>query len=65
MVKLLKEYRDCFTWDYDELSGLKRSLVEHKLLIKPGYKIMTQQPRRMTPDITAKVKEEIERLLKA
>ena len=36
MVELLKEYRDCFAWDYDKLKGLERSLVEHKLPIKPG-----------------------------
>ena len=65
MVELLKEYRDYFAWDYDEFPGLGRSLVEHKLLIKPGYKPVKPQPIMMTPEVTANVKEEIERLLKA
>ena len=64
MVKLLKEYIDYFSWDYDELLGLERSIVEHKLPIKPGYKPVKQQPRRMTLEATIKVKEEIKRLLK-
>ena len=28
MIKLLKEFKDCFAWDYDEMPGLDRGLVE-------------------------------------
>ena len=48
MIELLKEYRDYFALDYDDLTGLEKSLVEHKLPIKPGYKPVKQQPQRMT-----------------
>ena len=52
LVRLLREFRDCFAWDYDELPGLERSLVEYKLPIKPGYKLVKQQPQRTTPEVT-------------
>ena len=65
IVEVLKEYRDCFAWEYNELPGLDRSLVEHKLPIKSGCKPVKQLPRKMTPEVTSKVKEEIERLLNA
>ena len=26
MIALLKEYRDCFAWDYTEMPGLDRSI---------------------------------------
>ena len=65
ILEVLKEYRDCFAWDYNELPGLDRSLVEHKLPIKSGCKPVKQLPRKMTPEVTSKVKEEIERLLGA
>jgi hypothetical protein len=29
LIKLLKEYKDCFAWDYSEMPGLYRSIVEH------------------------------------
>jgi hypothetical protein len=29
LIKLLKEYKDCFAWDYSEMPGLDRSIVEH------------------------------------
>lgn len=38
LIQLLKQYRDCFAWDYSEMLGLDRSLVEHKIPLKPGYK---------------------------
>ena len=36
LVDLLKEFRDCFTWEYYEMPGLDRSIIEHRLAIKPG-----------------------------
>ena len=63
MVQLLKEFKDCFAWDYDEMPGLRRELVEHKLPIIPGKKPVKQNPRRFAPTILSKIKEEIERLL--
>jgi hypothetical protein len=37
LIKLLKEYKDCFAWDYSEMPGLDRSIVEHRLPIKPCF----------------------------
>jgi hypothetical protein len=34
MIALLKEYADCFAWDYTEMPGLDRSIVEHLLPLK-------------------------------
>jgi hypothetical protein len=38
LIKLQKEYKDCFAWDYSEMPGLDCSIVEHRLPIKPGFK---------------------------
>lgn len=38
LIDLLKEFRDCFSWEYYEIPGLNRSIVEHRLPIKPGYR---------------------------
>ncbi|KAI5332367.1 hypothetical protein L3X38_022496 [Prunus dulcis] len=47
------------------MPGLNRQLVEHKLPIKDGYLPVKQARRRMSMDSELKVKEEVERLLKA
>ncbi|CAL8115815.1 unnamed protein product [Prunus armeniaca] len=65
IVDILEEFGDCFAWYYHEMPGLDRELVEHKLLIKEGYLPVKQARRRMYMDIELKVKEEVERLLKA
>ena len=64
LVKLLKEYENCFVWDYDEKPSLSRELVEHRLPIKPRAKPIKQALRRFAPEILTRIKEEVERLLK-
>lgn len=34
---LLKEFKDCFAWSYEDMSGLDRRLVEHRLPIKGDF----------------------------
>jgi hypothetical protein len=48
LIKLLKEYKYCFAWDYSEMPGLDRSIVEHRLPIKPGFKPYKQPPEKST-----------------
>ena len=44
---------------------LDRGLVEHRLPIRPKFHPFQQPPRRMSKEVELKVKEEIEKLLKA
>jgi hypothetical protein len=48
------------------MPGLDRSIVEHQLPIKPGFKPYKQPPWKIYKDeVLADVKKEIERLLDA
>lgn len=49
LIELLEEYKDCFACEYHEMLGLNRSIVEHWLPIKPGYRSYKQPPRRFKP----------------
>lgn len=64
LIRLVKEYIDCFAWEYHEMPGLSRELVEHRLPIKAGFKPHKQPARRFSPYYD-RVKKEIGRLLKA
>jgi hypothetical protein len=64
MMIILRKYKDCFAWDYPELPGLSRKLMEHRLPIKEGFLPFQQALRGMAPDIILKIKEEIERLVR-
>ena len=65
IMSLLKEFKDCFTWNYDEKLGLDRGLMEHRLPIRPEFHPFQQPPRRMSNEVELKVKKEIEKVLKA
>ena len=65
LIALLKEYVDCFAWDYTEMPGLSRELVEHRLPIKKGFRPFKQKPHRFNSTIYDRIKEEINRLLQA
>jgi hypothetical protein len=63
IIKLLKDYIDCFSWNYREMSGLSRELVEHRIPIKSGFRPYKQPAQRFNPIIHDRVKEEVRRLL--
>jgi hypothetical protein len=65
-IKLLKEYKDYFAWDYSEMPGLNRSIVEHRLPFKSGYRPYKEPPRKIYKDeVLVDVKKEVERLIEA
>jgi hypothetical protein len=61
----LREYVDCFAWNYQEMAGLSHDLVEHWLPIKAGFSPFKQHARCYNPLMYDQIKEEIDRLLKA
>jgi hypothetical protein len=65
MIGLLKEYSDCFAWNYTEMPGLSRKTVEHRLPIKSGFRPFKQKARTFRPDLIPRIKDEIHRLLEA
>jgi hypothetical protein len=60
IIKLIRDYVDCFTWNYHEMSGLSQELVEHWLRMRSGFRPYKQPARRFNPIIHDRVKEEVE-----
>jgi hypothetical protein len=65
LINLLKEYIDCFAWEYHEMPGMSRDLVEHQLPIKASFKPYKQPARQFNPIMYDRIKEEINQLLDA
>jgi hypothetical protein len=65
MIALLKEYSDCFAWDYTEMPGLDRSIIEHRLPLKKGFWPFQQRAHQMKTEVLEEVKKEIEKMLEA
>ena len=64
-IQVLKEYKDTFAWTYEDMPCLDPALVEHRLLIRPGAKVVKQKLRRLHPKTALQVKEEVDKLHKA
>jgi hypothetical protein len=65
MIVLLKEYADCFAWDYTEMPRLDRSIVEHRLPLKLGFRLFQQRARQMKAEVLEEVKKEVEKMIEA
>ncbi|XP_074290938.1 uncharacterized protein LOC141617671 [Silene latifolia] len=64
-IDLLIEFKDVFAWSYKDMPGIHRKIAEHRIPIKPGFKPVKQKLRRMRLEWSLKVKEEIDKQLKA
>jgi hypothetical protein len=56
IIALLKEYSNCFAWDYTEMPGLDRSIVEHRLPLKKGFRPFQQRACQMRTEVLEEVK---------
>ena len=65
LIALLKELREIFTWSYKDMPGLDTEIVANRILVKFEYPQVRQALRRMKSDIIFKIKEEVEKQLKA
>ena len=64
LVALLKEYKDVFAWDYEEMPGLDAMVVTDKLNVDPKARPVKQPPRKYRLDVEEKIKAEMKKLLK-
>jgi hypothetical protein len=65
MIGLLKEYPNCFAWNYTKMPRLSREIVEHRLPIKSGFRPFKQKARTFRLDLLPRIKDKIHRLLEA
>ena len=64
MIELLTNFRDVFAWSYEDMWGLDPQLYQHQIHLSTDAKPVAQQRYRMNLNYAAKVKEEIDKLLR-
>ena len=62
---LLKEFKDVFAWSYQDMLGLDSDIVQHRLPLKPECPLIKQKLRRIKPEVSLKIKEEVEKQFNA
>jgi len=61
LVTLLQDYQDIFAWSYQDMSGLSSNIVQYKLPLNPECSLVKQKLRRMKPEMSLKIKEEVKK----
>ena len=61
LVALLTEFKEVFAWSYEDMPGIDIDIVQHCIPTDLTMKLVKQKLRRMKPEWTLKIKEEIEK----
>ena len=61
LVALLTVFNEVFAWSYEDMPGIDTDIVQHCIPTDPNIKPAKQKLRRMKPEWTLKIKEEVEK----
>jgi hypothetical protein len=62
-TNLFKQFREVFTWSYEEMPGINPRIVEHEIRTYQDAKHVRQRLRDVNPRKAPAIKEEVEKLL--
>ena len=65
LILLLKEFKNVFAWDYNEMPRLDPRLVVHTLNVDPKAKLVTQLARIFHTEVEEQIVKEVQKLLAA
>ena len=65
LISMLKEYRDVFSWTYKDPKGVDPAICQHTIPMRDDAKPSKQRPYTYNENFANKIKEEINKLLKA
>ncbi|XP_019178888.1 PREDICTED: uncharacterized protein LOC109174051 [Ipomoea nil] len=63
IVEVIRSYKDVFAWGPEDMPGLSREVITHKLAVDPKAKPVQQRKRYLAADRREFVKKEVDTLL--
>ena len=64
-INLFQQYKDIFSWTYEDLNTYDTSIIQHVIPIKAGVKPFQRQLRKMHPKLEPLIQNEVNKLLDA
>jgi hypothetical protein len=64
-VELIRQYKDIFSWSYDELRTYDTTIMEHKIPLKQGVKPFRKKLMQINPMLLLVIEKEFKKLLDA
>nr|GEW41663.1 hypothetical protein [Tanacetum cinerariifolium] len=65
LCSILKKNLDIFTWQSSDMTGVLRSVAEHRLNIREGYSPVRQKKRGQAPEHAKAIQAEVQKLVEA
>ncbi|GKA99215.1 hypothetical protein Tco_0827152 [Tanacetum coccineum] len=65
LCSLLKKNLDIFAWQPSDMTGVPRSVAEHRLNIREGYSPVRQKKRGQAPERAKAIQAEVQKLVEA
>ena len=62
-VELINQYKDVFSWSYDELRTYDTTVIEHKIPLKQGVKPLRQKLRQINPILLPVIEKEVKNIV--
>nr|GEV82154.1 reverse transcriptase domain-containing protein [Tanacetum cinerariifolium] len=65
LCSILKKNLDIFAWQPSDMTGVQRSVAEHRLNIRDGYSPMRQKKKSQAPERAKAIQAEVQKLVEA
>ena len=65
LIAFLKDRASTFAWKHDDMTGISKNIITHKLNVDKNFRPIHQKRRKFAPERNVIVQEEVDKLLKA
>ncbi|XP_075640399.1 uncharacterized protein LOC142612168 [Castanea sativa] len=65
LIQFLRKNHDVFAWSHEDMPGISRQVIQHKLNVNPEKKPVQQRRRVFAPDRSQAINDEVNKLLQA
>jgi hypothetical protein len=63
ILALIREFKDTFAWNYDELKAYRGDVIQHAIPLVEGAKPFQQKRRHINPKLAGEIHKEIQKMV--
>jgi ribonuclease HI len=64
-LELIREFRDTFAWNYDDLKAYRGDVIQHAIPLVEGAKPFRQKLRHINPKLARQIQKELQKMVDA
>jgi ribonuclease HI len=65
ILDLIREFKDTFAWNYDELKAYRGDVIQHAIPLTEGAKPFRQKLRHINPKLANQIQKELQKMVDA